>query len=709
MLNLTLLVKPISVLLTALIGASAFSIGFATLATSSTPVHLQQPRAITSVEREWIAAREAFDRRDIAALTQAREQFNARNDFVLKPYVEFWLLTARLGQDNQNARAFGEQIERFIDANRNAPYTEQLQRDYLRALAKLELWKQFQSNQARYLGDDSDVACQRLRNRLINDDLNAQPLVLAEAKAIWIAARPVAESCYGVFSRLVTSAGASRIGSNDIWQRVRVLFENGQLNDARRSAVLITNLPSSFESASAAAHLDPPRFLAKHIIKSDDRASVELALLALSRYARTKPEDAASWLDKNATKFAIADAQYGWAQIGYYGSMQQERDALKWYQRAGSFDLTDIQAAWLVRAALRETVVDVSQWQRVKKAIRMMSAEEQKEASWRYWLARALVQTKEANDAVEARTLRETLAKENNFYGVLASEEISTGATPIFQGYQPTDAEIASAATRGGVVRALLLYRLADAKPELRNEALREWQFAVRNMDDQTLLATAEVARRNGLPDRAINTAERTKSLHDFSQRFPLPHREALQASAKSNNLDEAWIYGLIRQESRFITDARSRVGAKGLMQLMPPTAKWVAKQAGIKDFVWENVADVQTNLALGSFYLRHVLDDLGHPVLATAGYNAGPGRARRWRADSPLEGAIYAESIPFSETRDYVKKVMVNKWFYGFRIHGKSPTLSSIMGIVPAKRASSSAANAATQQSNFTIVTSSK
>jgi soluble lytic murein transglycosylase len=141
------------------------------------------------------------------------------------------------------------------------------------------------------------------------------------------------------------------------------------------------------------------------------------------------------------------------------------------------------------------------------------------------------------------------------------------------------------------------------------------------------------------------------------------------------------------------MVDARSSVGAIGLMQLMPATAKWAAQQVGIKDFSLTRVADVDINLSLGTFYLKHVLDDLGHPVLATAAYNAGPGRARRWRASTPLEGAIYAESIPFNETRDYVKKVMLNKWYYQHRLNGKSLPLSQLMGSVPAKNSARIAA----------------
>jgi soluble lytic murein transglycosylase len=373
--------------------------------------------------------------------------------------------------------------------------------------------------------------------------------------------------------------------------------------------------------------------------------------------------------------------------------MQLQPDALTWFANARAADnqyvLNDQQAGWLVRAALRESSVDPGQWTNVRRTITEMSETERRDPTWRYWLARSMATSTNANDLTAARVLRETLSRENHFYGVMATEELGLSIKPNFQSVKPADDAIAKLRERAAVKRAFALYRLADLKPEikdLRGDALREWVVAMRNADDETLLAGAEIARQQGLPDRAINTAERTKNVHDFSQRYPLPHREPLKSNAATFGLDEAWIYGLIRQESRFMTEARSSVGAIGLMQLMPTTAKWAAKQVGVKDYSANRVSDVGINLSLGSFYLKHVLDDLGHPVLATAAYNAGPGRARRWRATVPLEGAIYAESIPFNETRDYVKKVMLNKWYYGHRIHDKSAPLSELMGTVPAK-----------------------
>jgi soluble lytic murein transglycosylase len=225
---------------------------------------------------------------------------------------------------------------------------------------------------------------------------------------------------------------------------------------------------------------------------------------------------------------------------------------------------------------------------------------------------------------------------------------------------------------------------------DIRIEGVREWNWTVRGMDDRQLLAAAELARRLDMFDRAISTADRTLAQHDYGMRYLAPFREYVDPKARELALDSGWIYGLMRQESRFVMNAKSGVGAKGLMQLMPATAKWVARKIGLPGYHATKVAEMDTNVTLGTHYLKMVLDSLdNHPVLASAAYNAGPARARKWRADQPLEGAIYAETIPFSETRDYVKKVMSNSIYYAALFDEKPQSLKSRLGTVRAKGSS--------------------
>jgi soluble lytic murein transglycosylase len=279
----------------------------------------------------------------------------------------------------------------------------------------------------------------------------------------------------------------------------------------------------------------------------------------------------------------------------------------------------------------------------------------------------------------EAEELLKPLAIEFNFYGQLALDELGGRIMVPDALYKPGAEAVRAMSQHPGLRRALELYRLS-----LRPEANREWLWAIRGFDDMQLLAAAEVALRHEIYDRAISTADRTVALHDFSLRYLAPYREVLNVRTSQLALDEAWVYGLIRQESRFIADVKSRAGASGLMQLMPGTAKWVAGKLGLKDWRWSQVTELDTNVSLGTYYLKHVLDALdGQPVLASAAYNAGPGRARAWRPEAAMEGAIYAETIPFNETRDYVKRVMANASYYAYNFSQLVQPLKSRMGII--------------------------
>jgi soluble lytic murein transglycosylase len=190
--------------------------------------------------------------------------------------------------------------------------------------------------------------------------------------------------------------------------------------------------------------------------------------------------------------------------------------------------------------------------------------------------------------------------------------------------------------------------------------------------------------------------------VHDFSLRYLAPYRSELQAHIREHGLEEAWVYGLMRQESRFAIAAKSNTGAAGLMQIMPSTARWVANKLGFKSYRNALIHQLDTNLRIGTYYMKSVLSQSENsPVLASAAYNAGPVRALQWRGDLPLEGAIYAETIPFEETRDYVKKVMSNTVYYANQFGDAPRSLKQRMGIIAAKPSTSLPAD------NLPIITS--
>ncbi|HYP69627.1 MAG TPA: transglycosylase SLT domain-containing protein, partial [Variovorax sp.] len=339
----------------------------------------------------------------------------------------------------------------------------------------------------------------------------------------------------------------------------------------------------------------------------------------------------------------------------------------------------DDMLGWKVRAALR-----MGQWKEVAPAIDAMSEDAQEDPTWVYWKARALAQRGGDERRAEARALYEGIAGTRGFYELLALEELGQQATVPTRPAPLTAEEKAAARNNPALQRGLLAIAIG-----LRSEGVREWNYATNlhdkgGMNDRDLLAAADLACQREVWDRCINTSERTKGVIDVEQRFPMPFHDTVIRKSNEIGLEPAYVYGLIRQESRFIMDARSGVGASGLMQVMPATARWTARKIGLAGFTPDQIYDRETNITIGTNYLKLALDDFnGSMPLAAAAYNAGPGRPRAWRNGPVIEAAIWAENVPFNETRDYVKKVLANTTNYAAIISGKPQSIKARLGTV--------------------------
>jgi soluble lytic murein transglycosylase-like protein len=420
-------------------------------------------------------------------------------------------------------------------------------------------------------------------------------------------------------------------------------------------------------------YADPPMGWHSKLTSKGQRM---VALFALERLAKQSTDHAAARWAELAGYFPVNEQHYFYGRLGYQAARNLDARALQWYKAAGDTPLDERQAAWRVRSALR-----AQDWPEVLASVNAMGEQQQQEEAWQYWKGRAL-QT--LGKTVEAREIFARLSSNINFYGQLAGAELT--GSPILSettpAYKPNQQAIADMSAVPGVQRTLALYRMG-----MRSDALEEWRWVLRNFNDRELLTAAEIARRNEMYDRAIGAADLTVNLHDFGLRYLAPYRSELQEHIREHGLDEAWVYGLMRQESRFATIAKSETGASGLMQIMPSTARWVANKLGLKSYRKELIHQLDTNLRIGTYYMKSVLSrSENNPVLASAAYNAGPNRALQWRGDKPLEGAIYTETIPYEETRDYVEKVMSNTVYYADQFGDPPRSLKQRLGIVPAK-----------------------
>jgi soluble lytic murein transglycosylase len=606
-----------------------------------------------SQDEDFLAAREAFRVGDGRKLDLYARRLKG---YVLEPYVTYWQLRMRL-EDSDPA-----ELRAYMSTHRDSSLSERLRNDWLKLVGRKQQWDLFDAEFPQLARDDIEITCYSLQSRLRSAETEA----LAAARALWFVGRESPESCTPLFTALVAR---KQLSTDDVWMRVRLGLEAGQVGLARRAANFLPRAEEPNERLLTSIASNPRGYLEKKSFDFRSRAGRETTMFAVHRLARSSPPQAAAHWMRLAERFSAEERAYVWGLVAYLGARRHDPNALAWYERGG--DLSDLQLAWKARAALRER-----NWGTLLAAIDGMTEKEQAEPGWRYWRARALAMLGQPE---AAEVIFRSLSGEFGFYGQLAIEELGQKIASPTALFKPSAAELKAMSESPGLRRALELYRLG-----LRVEGVREWLWTIRDFDDKQLLAAAEVARRHEIYDRAINTADRTVALHDFDLRYIAPYREVLKARVSELGLDEAWVYGLIRQESRFISNARSSAGASGLMQLMPNTARWVAKKLGLKDWRWSEVTEVDTNVSLGTYYLRHVLDVLdGSPVLASAAYNAGPGRARAWRPDAAMEGAAYAETIPFNETRDYVKRVMANTTYYAHVFSQELQSLKRRLGVI--------------------------
>ncbi|MBI3222131.1 MAG: lytic transglycosylase domain-containing protein [Nitrosomonadales bacterium] len=638
-------------------------------------------------DADFIAAQAAFRAGDAAKLARYAQSLKASP---LEVYVRYYQL--RLDLENADVAA----VRAFLSRPEDTPMIDRLRGEWLKLLASRQQWDWFDAEYPRLINEDTELACYALQSRRRKDE----PAALREVRWLWLSGKSQPESCGVLFDAAI---GAGLIGPQDISQRLRLTLEAGNVSLAKQLAERLGGEAAVSATALTSAAADADRYLEKlETHQHHSRAAAKprqgadtaepdwgegqrmVALFALQRLAKQSPDLALARWENLSGHFSPAEQHYYYGWLAYEAARKLDGRALQWFRAAADAPLNEQQAAWRVRAALR-----AQDWPEVLASIGLMSEQQQRDPAWQYWKARALLV---AGKPDEARALLTPLSGQYTFYGQLAAEELAAATLPgtlpkLTTGiappdYKPRPQDINTMLELPGIQRTLALYRM-----EMRGEAIKEWAWTLRNFNDQELLTAAEIARRNEMYDRAINAADRTVNLHDFSLRYLAPYRDALQAHIREHGLEEAWVYGLMRQESRFVTAAKSDVGAAGLMQIMPATARWVAKKLGLKSYRNELIRQLDTNLRLGTYYMKTVLswfDD--SPVLASAAYNAGPGRARQWRGEQPLEGAIYAETIPFDETRDYVKKVMSNTMYYARQFNAPARPLKQRMGIIAPK-----------------------
>ncbi len=617
---------------------------------------------------------QAFRRADKTRLANLLPQVQGHP---LEPLAAYWELRTRLDTASEG------EIQTFMQRYAGSYYEDRLRNDWLLQAGKRRDWSTIANEHPKYrMGDDRELRCYALAAEAILRKTD----VTQEALKLWQAQREADDGCTWLAEHLHSGR---KINGLDLWRKARLAMDANRPK-AAKDAVDI-EAPRLSEQVALIVS-DPAKYLDKRLV-AVTRNRKELAVLALIRLAASNPDKAAHLLEERwGLMLSAEEKNWTWGVIGKQAAFRLQDNASEYFGKVRQdSDLPEELLAWKVRAALR-----AGQWRQVLSATEAMGEAQRQDPSWVYWRARALQATASSEtQRQEAQLLLRGIASVRGFYEQLALEELGQPLTVPERPAALTPPEKAQAQANPGLQRALHAIQIG-----LRAEGNREWNYTTNlhtpgGMGDRELLAAADLACQRQVWDRCINTSERTKGVIDFEQRFPMPLRETVVRRAQAIGLDPAYVYGLIRQESRFIMDARSHVGASGLMQVMPATAKWTAKKIGLSGFTPEQITDKETNVAIGTGYLKLVLDDFGGSMpMAAAAYNAGPGRPRVWRNGPLLEAAIWAENIPFHETRDYVKKVLSNTTNYAALLTGKPQSLKARLGLVGPRSAMAPAEN---------------
>jgi soluble lytic murein transglycosylase len=596
---------------------------------------------------------------------------------VLEPWAAYWELRARLDT------ATPAEVQQFFTRYAGTYQEDRLRNDWLLMLGQQRRWELFAQEYPKFrMNDDREVRCYALLAQFLREGANAPATLAEDVRRLWLSQREADDGCTVAAATLVENpVGPRRLTQADAWRKARQAME---ANRPRAVAAALEIANKDALPLLAELNASPAKFLTSKVT-AVSRVRREMIGLALIKLATTDLENAASQLEsKWGPQLHPEERDWIWGVIGRVAAQRLLPEANAYFTKVErDKHLNDELLAWKVRAALRAG--RTPDWRNIVEAVNAMSDEARTDPAWTYWKARALLGTGQAeHQRAEAQKLLESIASPKGFYEQLAMEDLGQKIAVPVKPAPLTDAEKLAARQDPGLNRALQAISLG-----LRPEGTREWNYTTNlhragGLKDRELLAAAQFACEREVWDRCINTSERTKVEFDADLRFPTPFRESVVRRSREIGLDPAYVYGLIRQESRFIMDARSSVGASGLMQVMPATARWTANKIGLRGFTVDQLNERETNIAIGTGYLKLVLDDFaGSMPMAAAAYNAGPGRPRVWRNGPTMEGAAWAETVPFQETRDYVKKVLANTTFYAAMLTGQPQSLKARLGTI--------------------------
>ena len=569
-------------------------------------------------------------------LNEARRRRNELNNYPLASYFNFLLLQQEIKSHDEPAELLA-QAEQFKSE-------KGLHRRLLGAIknrsAELGRWQDYKQATA---GANSPVhPC---------DDLMAEfktgeaVRISGPVSELWVDVDRHTNRCLEVFSALLGKIHDVPTGA--LWRRSVALIKRGDTEQANALLKYFNKRDRRVVKAWIDDRDKPEDLLRSDVMRGDSVHHQEIANFLLSRWARTDLPAATKFWRANGNRFGFSDKRVQEA-LAKYAVLAAKRGLPEASQLLSEVKPDRDVRYWLVRTALRNL-----DWKQSLVHLDGLTDSERSQPRWQYWRARSL---EEQGFDSAAKKIYQNLAGKFEYYGFLAADRLSLEYSIAMDRPLVKEAELQALKQSDQIAQAIEFF-LVDIPWEGR----RRWNNELAEASNDRLFAAARIAQSVGWHDRALMAVLGTKEGGALDILFPTPYSEYVKRVASTYDVEREFVYAVMRQESRFITDIRSSAGAVGLMQLMPATARQMGKELGISVPRWKLIQG-ELNIKLGVKYLNHVLSRFDNNlVLAAAAYNAGPSRVKKWIADAPMDADVWVETIPFDETRDYVRAVLFN------------------------------------------------
>lgn len=609
----------------------------------------ERERERETFRQGWAAAQ----RGDLAGFIMA---FGALPDYPLVPYLEAELLRQRVDQLPEAVMAH------FLARHRGWSFAATLETTWLRSLGQRGEYKALR----RHGRDSADpeVRCYLAAGRVEKEDHEG---LADEIAGLWLVGRSQPEACDPAF------AWWQAQGNPDpdlAWQRFRLALEAGDLSLARYLRRYLTGEQREWAERWLNMQARPHETLGQARQWRDQPQARQLISKGLRQLVRRDGERAELNWQALAPVFNWSAAERAAIEreLALYRAVRLDGEAVAAIDALPDSARDHQILEWRARAALAH-----GNWPAVLTSIEAMAPAEQEQGRWRYWQGRALA----ALESPEAPTVLASLAGEPNYYGFLAAAHLGRVFNLCSEDLAPDSAVQARLVGDREFERALELFQVG-----LDDHARRTWTRVALRLNQSELEQAALLLTASGWYDRAIAALNNPQNRQAYPWRFPMAEKGRVMAEAEQRRVNPALVYGLMRAESAMQRDALSPAGARGLLQLMPGTAREVARRNGLAYNGAGDLMDPATNIALGIAHLAELEERYaGNWILVAAAYNAGINAVARWLEERPpADPDIWLETLPYHETREYVPRILAFATIYEWQLAAKPGVLAANM-----------------------------